>query len=77
MVGINFVVNDLELVEAEANDDIGFTQADEMDNAIENGVKDNDLFVGNARKCHNSSIFGLSSYAKKLKQYESDSNWCG
>lgn len=56
--------NDLEPVEAEAKDNIGFTQVEEMDNVIENGVEDNDLFVSNARKCHNSSI-STSHYTAK------------
>ncbi|RWR90696.1 hypothetical protein CKAN_01980300 [Cinnamomum micranthum f. kanehirae] len=51
-----FACNDLEPVEEEADDDIGLTQANEMDTVFENALEDNDVSVGNARKRQFSSI---------------------
>ncbi|RWR87796.1 Myb/SANT-like domain-containing protein [Cinnamomum micranthum f. kanehirae] len=51
-----FASNDPEPVEAGADDDIGLTQADEMDNVFENGLEDNDVSVCNARKRQFSSV---------------------
>ncbi|RWR92047.1 putative nuclease HARBI1 [Cinnamomum micranthum f. kanehirae] len=58
-----FASNDPEPVEAEADDDIGLTQADEMNNVFENGLEDNDVLViiGAVETIAN----GFSEYANK------------
>lgn len=69
MVGMGLEETILSRWKAEVDDDMWFTQADEMDNAFGNGLDDNDVSVGNARKQHNSSVCNLLSCFKKSCQY--------